>query len=127
MRGAPGRWLAGLLLVLTLAGPAGSQDPDTSPEALRAEAYEAAQWAMASDAADALARVSARYAGGQDDLSALAESRERLLARRDLQERDLSALYGVDGDEARAKRADLTAAYEANLAELKDVEARFPA
>lgn len=131
MRGAAARWLAGLALALVLTGPAGSQDPDASPEALRAEAYEAAQWAMASDAADALARVSARYAGGQDELGALAETRERLLARRDGQERDLSALYGVEGDDARARRAELSAAYDAGLAELKAVEAqidaRFPA
>jgi CHAT domain-containing protein len=130
MRGLA-RLAAGLAAVVLLAGPAGSQDPDNSPEALRAEAWEAAQWAMASDAADALARVSARYAEGQGELGELAERRERLLAERDAQERELATLYGTDGETARARRAELTDAYEAGLDALKTVEAqidaRFPA
>ncbi|HEV2081718.1 MAG TPA: CHAT domain-containing protein [Brevundimonas sp.] len=125
------RLAAGLAGVVLLASPAGSQDPDNSPEALRAEAYEAAQWAMASDAAEALARVSARYAEGQGELGELAERRERLLAGRDAQERELATLYGAEGDAARARRAELTDAYEASLDGLKAVEAeidvRFPA
>jgi len=131
MRGALIRLSLVVGAALALAGAAATQDPANSPEALRAEAYEAAQWAMSSDAAEALARVSARYAEGQGELGALAERRERLLAERDAQERELATLYGVDGDAARTRRAELTDAYEAGLDALKAVEAeldaRFPA
>lgn len=129
------RLLAGLIVLSTLIlGPAGAgstQDPQNDPDALRAEAYEAAQWAMTSDAADALSRVSARFAGGRDELGLLAERRERLLQARDDQERELAGLYGIDGAEALSRRAELSGAYEAGLDELKAVEAeidaRFPA
>lgn len=130
MRGAL-KWLGAAVALLALVGgPAATQDPD-SPDALRAEAFEAAQWAMASDAADALARVSARFAQGDDALGALAERRERLLADRDGRERELAALYGVDGEEALRRRAELTLAYEAALDGLTvvdaEIAARFPA
>ncbi|RZJ80549.1 MAG: hypothetical protein EON88_31875, partial [Brevundimonas sp.] len=67
------RRLAGVLVSVGLLAFAGMAPaaPD-SPEALRAEAFEAAQWAIASDAADALARVSARFAQGDDALGSLA-------------------------------------------------------
>ena len=60
---------------LLLAGSGAARVEDT-PESLRAEAFEAAQWAIASDAADALAKVSARFAEGDDALGRLAEERE---------------------------------------------------
>lgn len=125
----------GPILALTAAAllggaPAAGRDADT-PESLRAEAFEAAQWAIASDAADALAKVSARFAEGDDALGQLAEERETLIARRDSLERELERLYGVDGDEGRERRASARAAYDAALARLRevdaDIEARFPA
>ena len=51
---------AALMLGAATSGSART-DQDTY-ESLRAEAFEAAQWAIASDAADALAKVSARFA-----------------------------------------------------------------
>lgn len=115
---------------LLLAGSGAARIDDT-PESLRAEAFEAAQWAIASDAADALAKVSARFAEGDDALGQLAEERETLLARRDALELELERLYAVQGDEGRDRRAAARADYEQVRARLTavdaDIEARFPA
>ena len=115
---------------LLLAGSGAARVEDT-PESLRAEAFEAAQWAIASDAADALAKVSARFAEGDDALGRLAEERETLLLRRDALELELERLYAVQGDEGRDRRAAARAAYEQVRARLTavdaDIEARFPA
>jgi len=102
-----------------------------TPAALRAEAFEAAQWAIASDAADALARVSARFAQGDDALGRLAEEREGLIERRDRLERELERLYASDDAAALAERGRTRAAWETTVERLRavdaDIEARFPA
>lgn len=120
--------LAAVALALALPGGAAAQDE--TPAALRAEAFEAAQWAMASDTADALAQMSARFAHGDDALGRLAEEHEALLARRDRQEREMEQLYLRD-DTARDRRAEVRGDYEATVARLRQVEgdlrARFPA
>ena len=121
---------AAMLLAATSAGAPAQETPDT-PESLRAEAFEAAQWAIASDAADALAKVSARFADGDDDLGRLAERREGLIARRDGLEREIERLYGVEGDDGVQRRAAARNEYEAVLTDLRDADAqiaqRFPA
>lgn len=135
--GLPGWTLAGLMIALLLAvaivghGDARSeasspQDPDT-PESLRAEAFEAAQWAIVSDAADALAKVSARFAEGDDALGQLAEQRERLIQRRDTLEREVESLYAQNTDAARERRRIMGRTYEQTLAELAEVDARIEA
>ena len=110
--------------------PDQASDPNT-PTALRAEAWEAAQWAIASEAADALAKVSARFAQGDDALGRLAESRETLIQQRDAQERRLERLYASDDAADLAERSRTRTAYEATLEQLRqvdaDIEARFPA
>jgi len=122
-------------LCLCAAAPLSAQtptppDPNT-PTALRAEAWEAAQWAIASEAADALAKVSARFAQGDDALGRLAESRETLIQQRDAQERRLERLYASDDAADLSERSRTRAAYEATLEQLRrtdaDIEARFPA
>lgn len=120
--------IAAIAAVL-VAGPAPArQDPTV---ALRAEAWEAAQWAIASDAADALARVSARFAQGDDALGRLAEERENLIERRDRLERELERLYASDDATALAERARTRALWEAAVERLRavdaDIDARFPA
>ena len=70
------------LMLGAATGGSARTDQDTY-ESLRAEAFEAAQWAIASDAADALAKVSARFAQGDDAIGRLAEERETLIIRRD--------------------------------------------
>ena len=120
--------IAAIAAVLA-AGPAPARQE--TPAALRAEAYEAAQWAIASDAADALARVSARFAQGDDALGRLAEEREDLIERRDRLERELERLYASDGAAALADRTRTRAAWEAAVERLRaadaDIDARFPA
>ena len=122
----------GLLAAVGLLIAAGSApaDPDT-PDALRAEAFEAAQWAIASDAADALARVSARFAQGDDALGRLAEDREDLIVRRDRLERALERHYASTDPADLEARTQAQAEWEAvseRLAVLDaDIEARFPA
>jgi CHAT domain-containing protein len=132
MRGRARGFVAALALTLGLAAPAFAQTvPADTPEALRAEGFEAAQWAIASDAADALAKVSARFAQGDDALGRLAEERETLITRRDGLERTLEQLYAAEDAEARARRTATRTDYEAVLARLTavdaDIETRFPA
>lgn len=140
-RGAAARWTSraaavAAALCLCAAAPLAAQTPaqapdPNSPTALRAEAWEAAQWAIASEAADALAKVSARFAQGDDALGQLAESRETLIQQRDAQERRLERLYASDDVADLAERGQTRTAYEATLEQLRqvdaDIEARFPA
>lgn len=128
----PGRFWTGMLAIASLlaASPALPAGSDT-PETLRAEAFEAAQWAIASDAADALARVSARFAQGDDALGRLAEEREDLIVRRDRLERALERHYASTDPADLEARVRAQAEWEtvtARLAALDaDIEARFPA
>lgn len=124
--------LGALCLCASPAAAARDPTPDpNTPAALRAEAWEAAQWAIASEAADALAKVSARFAQGDDALGRLAESRETLIQQRDVQERRLERLYASDDAADLAERSRTRTAYEATLEQLRqvdaDIEARFPA
>ena len=126
------RILSGLLLatgLLALAGAAPAHQD--SPEALRAEAFEAAQWAIASDAADALARLSARFAQGDDALADLAGEREALIVRRDRLERELEAHYASKDPADLDARARARVAWEATAGRLRavdgEIETRFPA
>ncbi len=117
-------------VIVAFGGAVASATEDT-PESLRAEAFEAAQWAIASDAADALAKVSARFAQGDDAIGTLADEREGLIARRDTLEREVEALYSVEGEEGQRRRAESRAAYQATIERLSAVDAeinsRFPA
>ncbi|MDZ4362341.1 CHAT domain-containing protein [Brevundimonas sp.] len=134
-----GRILAGVLATvlavvtvgLTLRTDAVATVRDDTPASLRAEAFEAAQWAIASDAADALAKVSARFAAGDDALGRLAEERETLVGRRDRLERQLEGLYGLDGEEGVRRRAESRAEYDSVLERLRALDAQiavqFPA
>jgi len=126
------RGWAGVLAVVSLLLAAGTAPagPDT-PDSLRAEAFEAAQWAIASDAADALARVSARFAQGDDALGQLAEEREALIVRRDRLERELERHYASTDPADLTARTRAQSDWEAATARLTvidaDIEARFPA
>lgn len=132
MRRSVGRLLAATLSAVGLIGLASAAPatPET-PEALRAEAFEAAQWAIASDAADALARVSARFAQGDDVLGRLAEEREGLIVVRDRMERELERYYASDEPANLEARARARQAWEAADGRLRavdaEIETRFPA
>lgn len=125
------RYLASVAAVTAVLGAGPAPARQESPAVLRAEAYEAAQWAIASDAADALARVSARFAQGDDALGRLAEERETLIERRDRLERELERLYASEDANALAERARSRTAWEATVERLRtvdaDIDARFPA
>ncbi|CAN5327723.1 hypothetical protein BH10PSE2_BH10PSE2_07180 [soil metagenome] len=122
--------IGALAIVAAIAGLSGSAvarvDADT-PDSLRAETFEAAQWAIASDAADALSKVSARFAEGDDALGRLAEERETLIARRDSLERTLEQLYAATGTDGQTRRAAARTDYEAVLARLTVVDAAIAA
>lgn len=132
MRRSVGRLLAATLSAVGLIGLASAAPatPET-PEALRAEAFEAAQWAIASDAADALARVSARFAQGDDVLGRLAEEREGLIVVRDRMERELERYYASDEPANLEARARARQAWEVADGRLRavdaEIETRFPA
>ncbi len=123
---------AGLAAVLVLgAATGGSARVDDTYESLRAEAFEAAQWAIASDAADALAKVSARFAQGDDAIGRLAEEREALITRRDRLEHEIERLYALDDEASRQRREAARGEYDQTLDRLRtvdaEIEARFPA
>ncbi|WP_081703451.1 CHAT domain-containing protein [Brevundimonas abyssalis] len=123
---------AGLAAVLVLgAATGGSARVDDTYESLRAEAFEAAQWAIASDAADALAKVSARFAQGDDAIGRLAEGREALITRRDRLEHEIERLYALDDEASRQRRETARAEYDQTLDRLRtvdaEIETRFPA
>ena len=126
---ARGLSVIAVLTAIFAADPAPARQE--APATLRAEAYEAAQWAIASDAADALARVSARFAQGDDALGRLAEEREDLIERRDRLERELERFYASDDATALAERTRTRSVWEATVERLRavdaDIDARFPA
>ena len=127
MRGAA---VAAVLMLGVAAGGSARSD-QSAHDALRAEAFEAAQWAIASDAADALAKVSARFAQGDDAIGRLAEEREDLIARRDRLEREIERLYALDDEPSRRRREAARIEYDQTLERLRaaeaEIEARFPA
>jgi CHAT domain-containing protein/tetratricopeptide (TPR) repeat protein len=84
------------------------------------EAYEAAQWAMQTGAADALAQMSLRFAKGGGALGTLVRDRQDLLARRDTEDRRLlAAIARHDADAVRERRQAL-AAIDGRLAGIDD-------
>jgi len=118
----------GLCIAISLACPFGAQ-AQNDPDSLRAEAFEAAQLAVSSGAADALAKMSARFAIGGDAIGQLAQSREALVARKAVLERQIGALYG--GAATAAAQGSLQAQLNAttdDLARLDNTIAEeFPA
>ncbi|WP_420470184.1 CHAT domain-containing protein [Brevundimonas sp. FT23042] len=131
MRAGRGLWVVALAVLGLLTGARAAPVRTDTPETLRAEAFEAAQWAMASDAADALAKVSARFAQGDDALGRLAEEREALIVRRDRLERALERHYASTDPADLTARTRAQADWEAATTRLAaldaEIEARFPA
>lgn len=117
------RLVAALATVLLLA--AGRATAAEDPEALKAEAFEAAQWAMSSETAAALARVSARFAEGGGPLASLADRRERLTQQKSSLERELESLYAQSGPDAAARREEVRKRLEAAGADLTALDAQI--
>lgn len=118
-----------LVGMTTPAAQAQSLDQDNTPAALRAEAFVAAQWAIASEASDALTQMSARFAQGDDALGQLAQEREELVARRDRLERTIEGLHAASVQTAALD--DSRAAYRGAVDRIAVIDAeiasRFPA
>ncbi len=71
----------------------------------RAEGFEAAQWALQNDAADALSAMAARFAKGGQELAKLVREQQDLLDAREAAYRRLDAAAG----KADAKAAEVRA------------------
>ena len=73
--------------------------------AMRAEGFEAAQWALQNDAADALSAMAARFAQGGRELAKLVREQQDLLGAREAAYRSLDAAAGkADAKAAEAAR-----------------------
>ncbi|MBL8575453.1 MAG: CHAT domain-containing protein [Hyphomicrobiaceae bacterium] len=103
---------------------------------LRAEAFEAAQWALSTSAGAAVAQMSARFASGSDELATLVRQRQDLVDRyrgldRKLVEAIARAGAGKTSAEASAAAAALRAEQAAAGKAIEAVDAelarRFPA
>ena len=76
----------------------------------RAEGFEAAQWALQNDAADALSAMAARFAKGGQQLAKLVREQQDLLGAREAAYRRLDAAAGkADASGAEAARAAIAA------------------
>ena len=72
------------------------------------KAFELAQWALQSDAAEALAQMSARLAKGEGPLVDLVRKRQDLMARRHREDKRLLAAVGrADAGAVQALRASI--------------------
>ncbi len=101
-------------------------EPVPSPDVLRSEAFEAAQYALISGAAAAVDKVTARFAAGGGPLAVLEQDRDKKLAELEAVDRQFSALIergsAVPEEERRAltqRRAgirDEVTAIEAKIA-----------
>ena len=76
-----------------------------------AEGFDLAQWALQTDAADAIAQMAARFAKGEGSRADVVREQQDLLIRRHGEDERLLAAAGradaKDADEARAAIADI--------------------
>jgi len=95
--------------------------------ALLPETFEMAQWALHTEAADAVVQMSARFAAGESALAEAVRERQDLVRRRQAADGQLNAAAGkADAAEAEAARTEI-AAVEARLDTLDQRLARdFP-
>ncbi len=76
------KWFLSLFMVVlavTVANLSVANPPDNTPQALRNEAFEHMQTAMAGSAASALAQLGVRFAAGSDDLAKAVRLRQDLI------------------------------------------------
>jgi len=129
-----GLWLCGG----SVAAPAGAQNAagsarGSSPESLRNEAFMAAQWAVASEAASALTQMSARFAAQDDALGQLVRDRQDAVeAWRANEDRLVKALAGegaagADAQELRKIGRELQAKINTLDAKINEAFPRYAA
>ena len=100
--------LLGVVLALVVSlGGAGVARADEDPSALRDEAFQAAQWALATSAGAALAQLGVRFAAGDGDLARLVRERQDLVETWRGKDRRVLQLLGRTGREAESEAARL--------------------
>lgn len=123
-------------LVLALAGWGAAPARAADTARLRAEAFEAAQWALSTSAGAAVAQMSARFASGSDELAGLVRRRQDLVDRyRDLDRKLVEAIARAGAGATAATAAGTVTALRSEQATAgKAIEAldaelarRFPA
>lgn len=95
-----------LVLVALLPGP-GRTSAAEDPDALRDEAFQAAQWALATSAGTALSQLGARFAAGDGDLARLVRDRQDLVEAWRVRDRRIPQLLARPGREAAAEATAL--------------------
>lgn len=117
-------------LLSAQAAPEAQVEPVPSPEVLRSEAFEAAQYAQTTAAAAAIDRVTARFAAGTGQLALLEQERDRKLAEIEAIDRQFSALIErgnqVPEEERRALTEKRRLADEAKTAIEARINKEFP-
>jgi len=100
-------------------------EPVPSPEVLRSEAFEAAQYAQISGAAAALDRTTARFAAGGGPLAVLEQERDKKLAEIEAVDRQFSALIERGAQVPEEERRALTQRRAALRTEVDAIEAKI--
>lgn len=100
-------------------------EPVPSPDVLRSEAFEAAQYAQISGAAAALDRTTARFASGGGPLGALEHERDKKLAEIEAVDRQFSALIERGAQVPEEERRALTQRRAALRTEVDTIEAKI--
>ncbi|MFL9841097.1 CHAT domain-containing protein [Sphingomonas sp. ST-64] len=100
-------------------------EPVPSPEVLRSEAFEAAQYAQISSAAAALDRTTARFAAGGGPLAVLEQERDKKLGEIEAVDRQFSALIERGAQVSEEERRALTQRRAALRGEVDAIEARI--
>lgn len=117
--------------VLPLLAGTGTAAAAEDPAALRDEAFQAAQWALATSAGTALAQLGVRFAAGDGDLARLVRERQDLVESWRAKDRRVLQLLGRAGAEPEAEAArlkrDLDDLARRIAAADATLEQRFPA
>lgn len=120
------------MALLSAATPAASAAQDScppgsaEPECLKDEAWQAAQWAVLTSAAQALSQVSARFASGDDTLAGVVSDRERAVRERaSAQDALYQALALTDPQSREAAAGAARARLDTVDAELAGLDARL--
>ena len=100
-------------------------EPVPSPDVLRSEAFEAAQYAQISGAAAALDRTTARFAAGGGPLAVLEQERDKKLAEIEAVDRQFSALIERGAQVPEEERRALTQRRAALRGEVDAIEAKI--
>jgi CHAT domain-containing protein len=117
-----------LVAALGRAAPALAAE---DPNALRDEAFQAAQWALATSAGAALAQLGARFAAGDGDLAKLVRDRQDLVETWRAKDRRVLQLLGRPGRDAEQEAAALRRYLDDLTRRIGEIDAtlekRFPA